>query len=64
MIAIGKPASREAGLWLRWVLANAIGEAIGLGGTVLLGAVDAIHGLALMWLLRPARRLNPAGTGR
>jgi hypothetical protein len=26
--------------------------------------VGAIHGLALVWLLRPARRLNPPGAGR
>lgn len=36
MIAIRKPASGEASLWLSWVLANAVGEAIGLGGTALL----------------------------
>lgn len=41
MIAIRKPASGEASLWLRWVLANAIGEAIGLGGAVFLGATGA-----------------------
>lgn len=41
MIGIRKPASGEASLWLRWVLANAIGEAIGLGGAVLLGAAGA-----------------------
>jgi hypothetical protein len=41
MTAIRKPASGEAGLWLRWVLANAIGETIGLGCAVLLGAAGA-----------------------
>ena len=31
----------DAGLWLRWILANAIGEALGLGGTALVGAAAA-----------------------
>jgi hypothetical protein len=38
LIATRKPASAEASLWLRWVLANAVGEATGLGGAILLGA--------------------------
>jgi len=41
MGAIGKSASGEAGLWLRWVVANAVGEGIGLGGAVLIGAAGA-----------------------
>ncbi len=41
MTSIGKPASGGTSLWLLWVLANAIGEAIGLGGAVLLGAAGA-----------------------
>jgi hypothetical protein len=32
-----KPGHEERRLWLRWVLANAVGEAIGLGITVLVG---------------------------
>jgi hypothetical protein len=32
------PARREASLWLSWVFANAVGEALGLGSTALIGA--------------------------
>jgi hypothetical protein len=41
MGAIGKSASGEAGLWLRLVVANAVGEGIGMGGAVLIGAAGA-----------------------
>ena len=41
MGAVGKSADGEAGLWLRWVVANAVGEGIGLGGAVLIGAAGA-----------------------
>ena len=34
-------ARTGVGLWLRWVLANAIGEALGLGGTALVGVAAA-----------------------
>lgn len=37
MNAVQKPDGGETGLWLRWVLANAIGEAVGLGMTALVG---------------------------
>jgi hypothetical protein len=51
MTAIRKPAGGNAGgdatgelsLWLRWVLANAIGEAIGLGGSALLWAAAVLY---------------------
>jgi hypothetical protein len=33
----GKQPSWERGLWLRWVLANSVGEAVGLGATALVG---------------------------
>jgi hypothetical protein len=32
------PTRGEASLWLRWIFANALGEALGLGTTVLIGA--------------------------
>ena len=32
------PTLGEASLWLRWIFANALGEALGLGTTVLIGA--------------------------
>ncbi len=35
----GKPGLEEWRLWFRWVLANAVGEAVGLGLTALVGAV-------------------------
>jgi hypothetical protein len=35
----GKPGVEERRLWLLWVLANAVGEAAGLGLTALVGAV-------------------------
>jgi len=35
----GKPGHGERRLWLLWVLANAVGEAAGLGLTALVGAV-------------------------
>lgn len=38
MIPGRRQASGGAGLWLRWVLANAVGETIGLGGTALVAA--------------------------
>jgi hypothetical protein len=41
---LGKPDHEESRLWLRWVLANAIGEAVGLGITSLVGAVVILSG--------------------
>lgn len=38
-----KPRGGEASLWLRWVLANALGEAVGLGGTALVGTVAVLY---------------------
>ena len=32
-----------AGLWLKWVLANALGEALGLGGTALIFALSVLY---------------------
>jgi NhaP-type Na+/H+ or K+/H+ antiporter len=50
----------------------ALGEGFGPGTVTILvltlllcgATVGAIHGLALMWLLRPARRLDPQDAGR
>jgi len=39
----GGEATREVSLWLRWVLANAAGEAIGLGGSALLWAAAVVY---------------------
>jgi hypothetical protein len=36
---VGKPGHEERRQWLLWVLANAVGEAVGLGITALVGAV-------------------------
>jgi hypothetical protein len=41
MNGIRTPTSDEVGLWLRWVFANAVGEALGLGTTALIGAAIA-----------------------
>jgi hypothetical protein len=38
MNAIRNGAGGEASLWLRWVFANAVGEAVGLDTTALVGA--------------------------
>ncbi len=38
MIAVRNGAGDEVSLWLRWVFANAAGEALGLGTTALIGA--------------------------
>ena len=38
MNAVRNGAGGEASLWLRWVFANAAGEALGLGATALIGA--------------------------
>ena len=40
----GNPATGERRLWLLWVLANAVGEAVGLGLTALVGAVAILSG--------------------
>jgi hypothetical protein len=41
---LGKPGQEERRLWARWVLANAVGEAVGLGITALVGAVVVLSG--------------------
>jgi predicted branched-subunit amino acid permease len=38
MNGIRKRAGGEVSLWLSWVFANAVGEALGLGSTALIGA--------------------------
>ena len=43
MIAIQKTGGAGAGLWLRWILANAVGEALGLGGTALIWALSVLN---------------------
>jgi len=41
---LGKPGHEGRRLWLRWVLANAVGETIGLGVTALVAAVVIFTG--------------------
>ena len=43
-------AGGEASLWLRWLFTNAVGEALGLGTTVLIGAGNTVV-LALAFLM-------------
>jgi hypothetical protein len=43
MGVLGKPDHGRRRLWARWVLANAIGEAVGLGVTALVGAVAVLY---------------------
>lgn len=43
MITIQKTGGAGAGLWLRWILANALGEALGLGGTALIWALSVLY---------------------
>ena len=43
MNAASKPASGAADLWLRWVLANAVGEAAGLSITALVGVAAILY---------------------
>lgn len=44
MSTLGRAGHEERRLWLLWVLANAIGEAVGLGITALVGAVVMLSG--------------------
>ena len=39
----GKPAGAGGGFYLRWTLANATGEAVGLGLTALVGIVALVY---------------------
>jgi hypothetical protein len=43
VITIQKTEGAGAGLWLRWILANALGEALGLGGTALIWALSVLN---------------------
>jgi hypothetical protein len=40
---LGKPSGTGRGLYVRWVLANAVGEAAGLGITALIGAAAVLY---------------------
>lgn len=59
------PPPSGVGLWLRWVLANAAGEALGLGATALFGAAILSYlgeGTALLATLGLAAAAVVAGT--
>lgn len=43
MITPQNKGSAGAGLWLKWVFANALGEALGLGGTALIWALSMLY---------------------
>lgn len=43
MITYQTTGDTGAGLWLRWVLANALGGALGLGGTALIWTLSVLY---------------------
>jgi hypothetical protein len=43
VISLQNTGGTGAGLWLRWVLANALGEALGLEGTALIWALSVLN---------------------
>lgn len=43
MSGAGKPAGARGSLYLRWIFANAVGEAVGLGLTALVGATAVLY---------------------